>query len=291
MNLYKTESKIFVLPSDGSSAYYPNNISSKFTIKLPETQNFDDSFEVGLLEFIYPNSVRNIPNETFFKIITKLNDEKFEMTKLLIDPGVYTEERLLNKIKDHLNNLNLDELKQSVIKISAKKYDLKNIIIDKPSIRINKFTNKIELKYGQISFTRENQLYKFELYLEFDDYLHKMLGFRENSKTSDQMQADNLIDIFGQVHIIYIYSDVVSPIIVGSERLSLLQMFTLHHPNETSLMPASLNRITFQSPVYVPLSRKTFDTIEIVLRDDSGQLIQFETGKTLATLHFRRISK
>lgn len=294
MSFYSTGSQILILPSDGSSEYFPNNITSKFTIKLPEILTLNDSFEVALLEFIYPNSVRNIPNKTFIRIKAKNENETIPLIKSTLDPGIYTEEKLLEKIKFHLEKLNLDIIKQNFISSLKKKYrssTLNIVSVEKPSFDKNVLTNKIELKCGKISLNRDNQLYEFDLYLEFGEYLYRILGFRGISQSCEKLEADNIIDIFGQIHIIYIYSDIVSPIIVGSERVPLLQMFTLDHPNRANLEPGSQNRITFQSPIYVPISRKTFETINIEVRDDSGELIQFETGKTLATLHIRPISK
>ena len=36
------------------------------------------------------------------------------------------------------------------------------------------------------------------------------------------------------------------------------------------------------------IAEKSFDSIQIVIRDDLGEKIQFQNGKVLVTLHFRR---
>jgi hypothetical protein len=118
----------------------------------------------------------------------------------------------------------------------------------------------------------------------------KMLGFSENL-SCDNRQAENIIDIFGQVHILYIYSDIVSPISVGAKKVPLLQMITLNNPNNIYKHLGSLNTVTFENPMWVPVSRRIFDTISIDLRDDAGNLIQFESGKVVATLQFRSLSR
>ena len=43
----------------------------------------------------------------------------------------------------------------------------------------------------------------------------------------------------------------------------------------------------FERPHYVPLNKKIFDTISINIRDETGDLVAFEHGKVIITLHFR----
>ena len=43
----------------------------------------------------------------------------------------------------------------------------------------------------------------------------------------------------------------------------------------------------FERPHYVPLNKKIFDTISINIRDEAGDLVAFEHGKVIITLHFR----
>ena len=38
---------------------------------------------------------------------------------------------------------------------------------------------------------------------------------------------------------------------------------------------------------YVPLNKKIFDTISINIGDEAGDLVAFEHGKVIITLHFR----
>jgi hypothetical protein len=160
----------------------------------------------------------------------------------------------------------------------------------KPKVTKNELINKIEIICGESSMIKNNITTEIKLYIDFDGYLTKMLGFSENL-SCDNHQAENIIDIFGQVHILYIYSDIVSPISVGGNKVPLLQMITLNNPNNVDKNLGSLNRITFENPMWVPVSRRIFDSISIDLRDDVGNLIQFESGKVVATLQFRPSSR
>ena len=44
----------------------------------------------------------------------------------------------------------------------------------------------------------------------------------------------------------------------------------------------------FERPYYVPLNKKIFDTISINIGDAVGDLVAFEHGEVIITLHFRR---
>ena len=43
----------------------------------------------------------------------------------------------------------------------------------------------------------------------------------------------------------------------------------------------------FERPHYVPLNKKIFDAISLNIRDEAGDLVAFEHGKVIITLHFR----
>ena len=44
----------------------------------------------------------------------------------------------------------------------------------------------------------------------------------------------------------------------------------------------------YNTPQYVSVSAKEFNTLEIDIRDDIGRPVPFEFGKVVATLHFGR---
>ena len=48
-----------------------------------------------------------------------------------------------------------------------------------------------------------------------------------------------------------------------------------------------LRKMNFERSHYVPLSKKIFDTISMKIRDEVGDLVAFEQGKVIITLHFR----
>jgi hypothetical protein len=45
---------------------------------------------------------------------------------------------------------------------------------------------------------------------------------------------------------------------------------------------------SFLKPRYIPLQKKSFDSLEILIRDAHGQPVAFESGRSTVSLHFRR---
>ena len=45
---------------------------------------------------------------------------------------------------------------------------------------------------------------------------------------------------------------------------------------------------TFDNLFYVPINRKSIDRIQCNIKDDTNQLVPFESGKVIVTLHFKK---
>ena len=80
---------------------------------------------------------------------------------------------------------------------------------------------------------------------------------------------------------LFVY-DIVEPVVVGDVRTPLLRVV-----NISGREGLTVSRI-YQNVQYLPIQRKQFDTIEIDIRDDTGEKVAFERGKVIVVLHFRR---
>jgi hypothetical protein len=90
-------------------------------------------------------------------------------------------------------------------------------------------------------------------------------------------------DLHGSMTI-YVYCNIVQPQIVGDTNARLLRSV----PVEGKM--GDIVTKTFTNIQYVPVQMKSFEDIEILLRDDTGNPVSFERGKLLATLHFKQQS-
>ena len=80
----------------------------------------------------------------------------------------------------------------------------------------------------------------------------------------------------------YVYTDINKSQYHGDLVVPVLRTVTVKEKH------GSYVNEKFERPLCVPLNKKIFDTISINKRDDAGDLVAFEQGKVIITLHFRR---
>ena len=81
---------------------------------------------------------------------------------------------------------------------------------------------------------------------------------------------------------LYVYCDAAEAIPVGNIKAPILRVV-----NIAGNFGDLIHRL-YTTPQYVPISKKEFNTLEIVIRDDTGRPVPFEFGKVVATVHFRQ---
>jgi hypothetical protein len=94
-------------------------------------------------------------------------------------------------------------------------------------------------------------------------------------------------EISGGYHSLFVYSDKIQPSFVGDSYTQLLRLVEI--PSNAKYGDQVL--ITYPNSYYVPLLVKEFDTIEIDIKDSTGESIPFEFGRSIVVLHFRKIYK
>jgi hypothetical protein len=83
----------------------------------------------------------------------------------------------------------------------------------------------------------------------------------------------------------FIYSSIIEPILVGSDRVPLLrQVWIEEEKNDDKLLHNVVDH-----PMYLKVCNETINNIEIQIRNDTGQLVNFPKGTTTTlTLHFQQ---
>ena len=115
-----------------------------------------------------------------------------------------------------------------------------------------------------------------------------MLGFIHNHKF-DASSEDRtyLAEHFGNVHRdldnIYLYTNIVEPIIVGDTYAPLLQTIPVDPKMHGQIMQHQV-----MNPQYMKLETGNIAVIEIKLCDDRGRTITFDRGTVIVKLHFKK---
>jgi len=118
--------------------------------------------------------------------------------------------------------------------------------------------------------------------LAFENHLALLLGFEYKKTVIDKdMTAPLVCDLNAGFQSLFIYLDIIDAQIVGDTKAPLLQAVPAKGKD------GEIITLDYNSPQYVPLAKKEFETIEVLITDDKGEKVLFQRGRVLLTLTFR----
>ncbi|GFT29815.1 uncharacterized protein TNCV_4892081 [Trichonephila clavipes] len=226
------------------------NKISHFKTQLPSPVCLNGEWEVGLSEIIYPHSWLNV-NETNNYFLYKVGDGNISSTvKRTIDVGCY--ETMLDII--------------SAVQLALPKNP------NRFTINYNKATKRVKINAVQGS----------SLHLE---NLGELLGFKRNAIIIGNMKSEFVADAWSNFSVFYVYSDLISPQIVGDTQAPLLRIVRTKGQDGETISQY------YDRPQYLPLVRHSFQTIQSELRLNSGDFVPFERGQIGSGLtHYKGIN-
>ena len=269
------------LPSNSSSTYYPENTLTHFKTRLHNEISLTGEWEVGLSEIMFPRSWYTINKDRAHFTVSCSNctldepgiparftsnisfDEQFH-----IPSGYYT---TVGQIVKEMNEMLVEQFRNPMS-------EPRESDAARPNFRYNKLKKKT-------SVTLERNMT-----VQFSDQLADILGFdsSQNPSTNDThseqitVRSSRVSDINGGLYAIFIYCDLMEYIPVGDTLAPLLRIVDVDG-NQGEILHRR-----FDKPRYLPLQKKNFDTIELLIKDDIGKPIPFESGKVVVILHFRQ---
>lgn len=273
------------LPSNSSRQFFSENTLTHFKTKLHTDFNLNGEWEVGLSEVHFPRNWHNIDDNQGISIICNdcnevepaftSNPKRRNYSQVVpITAGYYsTMEEIINEINASLE-------KAYELPILAWKQDETNYIIKqsaRPKFHYNKANRKVSVHLHS------------KMFIRFSPQLADILGISlaENPIKNNTIEAvkhrfTRVSDVERGIHSIYVYCDLLEAVPVGDTLAPLLRIC-----DAQGTYGNTVHRY-FDKPIYVPLQKKLFDTIEIDIRDNLGNPIPFEAGNLVVTLHFRR---
>ena len=141
----------------------------------------------------------------------------------------------------------------------------------------------------------DDNKFKFKLQanvktVTFDHLLTKTLGLSKQLYTNQSnllFTSDKELKLVKEYQQMYIYANIIEPIIVGDNYAPLLKVIWLQKAKDGTVMSASV-----QNLMYLPVSSNCINNIEFNVRDDLGDFIKFPKYlNTNITLHFRKINE
>ena len=108
-----------------------------------------------------------------------------------------------------------------------------------------------------------------------------VLGFAQDCSIEKKTSSSYTADIKGGFSSLYVYTDIVDPQFVGDVTVPLLRIVNIQGDYGTNV------HTSFRNLQYVPVKVNSFETIEMDIKNDRNENVSFESGKSIATLHFR----
>ena len=148
---------------------------------------------------------------------------------------------------------------------------------------------KLELEESGLKWSYDPIIRRFIVKVN-DNYVIKMnkslqeiLGFEKSTLAGGSIMAKFPPLLNRGIFNIYIYCSLITPYQVGDVKAPLLRSVPAGNMDTWGTV---LWR-DFNPPLYLPVNATSFNSIYMEMRDDMGELINFDNGRTLITLRFR----
>jgi hypothetical protein len=164
-------------------------------------------------------------------------------------------------------------------------YSNANLLIKKCNDLMKTYSDHCRFLYDD--FTKKVTIeIDSETNLWLSEPLSNILGLegRQSFDGEKSYKSPNVIDLNRGFYSIFVYCDIVEHVPVGDTSAPLMRALNVKRKYGDVIHRA------FDTPMYLPVQKKQFDTIEVNIMTDTGQPVPFEVGKSLVTLHFKRSS-
>lgn len=238
------------LPSNSSSKYFLNNDPAHYTTQLARRIDLMGLWEVALVEIHYPGNFENVTQEG--------------NTVSVESDGVWSTSVIRTGAYNDINTL-LQQINVGVGVAGLFTYDKSTSLI---------------------SFHLFNDSIKATTKIRLPDSLMLQLGYEPGVNIMESPNASKQPDVMkGVPNNMFVYCDIVEPQLLGDVMASVLRVVNTR--SDKLQYGRSFTQI-FQAPMYVPVLKRQFNSIEINLRDSTGYYIPFAFGLSSVVLHFKR---
>lgn len=253
------------LPSNSSMHVFPDNTLAHFQTKLATQFNLLGEWEVGLAEICYPMSWYNVRRDVALEWSVRVKTHPGhtgDVTGFRLGAGVYNSADVL-----------LGEMERLMKAIGFDRY---------VKLNLNTISQKVEV-----------HVYQQEV--RFNKHLAELLGLSPE-KTDVYLRPGSYsgrdtFDLHHGFYSLYIYCDLVRSRPIGDIMAPLLRSIPLKkEPNSMTEEGMLTRNEIFNNIYFLPMQKKSFQTIEVDIRDDTGMKVPFEAGKVEVTLVFRKVA-
>jgi hypothetical protein len=247
--------------------YHPENTVSQFTTVLAQPVDLTGDWEVALLEISIPTDWCNLSGENHYFMLNAFRLD-------LPDDWYPTIVSILSRMVRAINQHHPAEQDIATFLIRKNVHD---------SVQYNE--NKITIIYDQLT-----NIVRFsvptDVNINMSIELANVLGFdRGDLPLNKRLHVGERPARLKYVSkTAFVYCDLIEPVFVGDTKTQLLRTTNIDEGAH------GVANIIYTSPIYVPLHKKHFNSIEINIMADTGEPVPFVSGRSVVVLHFRRTS-
>jgi len=246
------------LPSNASPEVYPDNKTSHFKIELSKRMELHGQWQAALIELHYPNTIAQVlegENE-----ITLLSEGMVDSVS--IKPGCYpTKADFLAAVRVALIVIN------------------NNVNADAPLTE----TSDHRVVLHPFPGTHEATKVQFSPRLALQLGLDHPGPYPANEIIYGVKPVELSLGIPPQL---FVYMDILADQIIGHTRAPLLRTV----PVDINARFGSLTIYHCDHPIYFDLNTRSFDTLQIDIRDHAGRYVPFDFGTLTLLVHFKQLS-
>jgi len=234
---------------------YPNNTTSQFITKLPKHFDLTGDWIVSLKEISVPIALVNIAANTY----------KFEIRDTASNT---TTERQTMPPSTHVN---ISTIIMEVNKLIKPRFGISL----KPQMVNHRRWVRFELASARYS-------------LRLNGPLSQLLGFsagRVFVRGRNTAEKPPKLPGIDQIHNLYVYCDIVENVIVGDSSTPLLRIVEVTRDESRTRIHTMIN-----TPLFVPIQKKSFDTIAIWIMTNEGKPAPFpdDAGHSHVVLELKK---
>lgn len=253
------QSFYLTLLSNGSMEYFPENKTSNFCVKLPKTIKLEGQWAVGLVEFQYPCTMLTVQEHNNIIYLEK---------RLTIDGEQSSD---VTTFKARIKATNYENIDHILTALNEN-----TLLKDEVEFKYDKLANNISV------FSKNDSI----LQLRLSPTLCLQLGYQPYRNILHTIGCYPVNLSLGLPSQLFVYCDIVEPQVVGDVMTSLLRITPL---DTSQYIYGTYKMCTFTPAHYLPVLRREFDTIEILINSSTGHKIPFEFGTACVKLHFKRL--
>jgi len=253
------------LPSNASMKIYPDNTVAKYTTKLPTSIELDGEWEVAMTEIMYNNKWANISGEWLRYFEGGSWSRKWQLPN-----DVYTHKSLIDKVRELL--------KEAGDKYGHVKVEVGEFLKDRLDVVVNVGSPirgfDMSPRLADILGLDE---YDIEYVYRSDEPGYTERGYSYSGNRMKPLLKPSFTSLF-------VYCDILEHVPVGDTLAPLLRCVNIEGESGKRV------GTTFTVPMYIPVQKKVFDSVEINIMTETGDPAPFVDGCSTVTLHFKRAS-